>query len=258
MCLAPAIPELGARLALMGVMLPEEDEAPQSDHSVELAAELESPFPTRRRRVAQVAASAVLLGACGLIALAFSEHQRAIENERALESAQSAQLQDGWKTLGALAAQEARATDAQNAAAQPPAAPTVPPAPATTNIVIVNPPMQPQRNSSNVEAPAVPRVAAPTPSIGTATSNGSNTVYVPTAVLPNITTGTDIPGQNLSNGSVPGSVPNPALPNGSSGSIPATPTEPNGATSAAPNTPSTPSTPVGTIPASPPPSGITP
>jgi hypothetical protein len=242
-------------------MLPEEDEVPQSDHSVELAADLESPFPTRRRRIAQFAAVAVLLGACGLIALAFSEHQRAIETERALESAQSAQLQDGWKTLGALAAQEARATDAENAAPQPPAAPTVPPAPATTNIVIVNPPARPQRNSSNVEAPVVPNVVAPTPSVGTPASNGSNTVYVPTPALPNITTGADIPGQNLSNGSVPGSLPNPALTNGSSGGIPATPTEPNGATSAAPNAPSapnTPPTPVGTIPVSPPPSGITP
>ncbi len=223
-------------------MLPEEDEAPQSDHSVELVSEIDSPFPPRRRRIAQVAVVGCMLAASGLIALAFVEHWRALDEERTLEAVQSTQLQDGWKTLGTLASEQARAADAQNtqnAAAQPVAAPTVAvPTPATTNIVIVNPPaQQAARAPVTVDAPAAPSVAVPVPGV----SNGTNTVYVPTPVLPNTATGTDIPGQNVSNGSIPGSTPNPALPNGS------TTSEPN-----------VPSTPVGSVPASPPTTGITP
>ncbi|MEP7051701.1 MAG: hypothetical protein ABJB12_15165 [Pseudomonadota bacterium] len=239
------------------LMLPEEDEAPQSDHSVEL--ELDSPFPTRRRRIAQVAVAAVMMGAAGLIAFAVAEHRRALDTERALEDTQSTQLQDGWKTLGAIAAHDARTSDTQvAAAAQPPAAPTVGsvPVPATTNIVIVNSPSQPaQRSASGASAPPVPSVATPTPAVGSATNSGSNTAYVPmpVPVLPDVTTDTNIPGQNLS--LTPGSVPNPALPNGSSSSVPAAPGQPNTTNTATPNEPATP---VGSVPASPPASGITP
>lgn len=245
------------------LMLPEEDEAPQSDHSVELVTELDSPFPTRRRRIAQVVVIAVMMSAGGLIGLALTEHRRALDEERALEHAQGAQLKDGWKTLGIIAAEEARAVDAQKAAAQPTAVPSAPPAqtsvpaPAPANVVIVNPPVATERRSRGSAAPAVPTVVIPTPDVGTE-SNRSNTVYVPTPALPDAT-GTNIPEQNLSNGSTPGSLPNPALPNGASNGVPEIPGQPNGPNTAAPGAPSTSAEPpTGSVPTSPPESGITP
>ena len=253
---------LGARFASRLFMLPEEDEAPYTDHSVELMSNVGSPFPTRRRRIAQVAVAAILLGAAGLIALAFTEHRRALNAERALENAESTQPLGSLAAQEAQAAEEARATAAPNAAAQPPPDLSSAPPPATTNIVIVNPPAPAANGSSRVAAPRAASGSLPAPALTAAVpipnvssadngngNNGTSTVYVPTPVLPNATTGTNIPAQSVNNGSLP----NPALPNGSS-DVP-TPGQPNGAGT---SVPSEPSTPVGSVPASPPPSGVTP
>jgi hypothetical protein len=236
-------------------MLSEEDEAaPQSDHSVELTTDTESASLRRRRRIARFVVAACGLGATCILALAFMAYQRAADEERALEGARSASVQDGWKTLAMVAAEGARQRDAQNAAAaQPVAAPAAPePAPATTNVVIVNVP-QATASTSTVSAPPLQPTSAAPPAPGV--SNRTTVVYVPTPVLPSDIPNGNVPGQNVNSGSTVGSLPNPALPNGSSTSASPSPDVPNGSVNVPPPTPTQP---VGGVPLSPPTTGITP
>jgi len=188
-----------------------------------------------------------MLAASGLIALAFVEHRRALDEERTLEAVQTTQLQDGWKTLGTLATQEsARHGRAERRSAtrwrphNPLAAPTVaapPPAPVATNIVIVNPPVQaPARNPATANAPAAPAVAVPAPGVSNerapftchagATKSGHGQRRFPAKRRQRL-------GARVS--------PNPALPNGS-----------------APGTPERSFDARSSVPASPPTTGITP
>ncbi|HEY0462769.1 MAG TPA: hypothetical protein VGC79_01110 [Polyangiaceae bacterium] len=233
-----------------------------------------------------LAGVAVCLGLAGLIAgLIIARRQSASDEHLTSDALQREELRDGWRALGAAAANDARAND-QQAAATPSANAAAPP----PNVVIVNVPPQnapvataaPASVTNNINVPSAPNaVAAPA---GTDGSN-ANPGFVPIQSLPPInyspvqgyvptqagypappaifapqngngtTTGGVAPVAPVGNGSIPGSAPNPALPNnGLVGSTPL-PSSPNGSanvgvtpsadTNPTPASPNTPTLPSG-------------
>jgi hypothetical protein len=233
-----------------------------------------------------VAGVALCLGLAGVVTgLIVAHRQRNSDARITSDALQREELRDGWKALGAAAAQDARNNDVQaspganTAAAAPP------------NVVIVNVPAQSAAaaapvapsNVTNINLPSgaamgqngVPSAASntgsvpaqSTPPLSYSPLQGYLPVPVGTTSTPTPPSGTTQPGYSapnvvfgappsgtapytppVGNGSIPGSTPNPALPsnNGLVGSTP-TPGQPNGST----NGGTTPSAPTGVVPTSP-------
>jgi len=230
-----------------------------------------------------VAGVALCLGLAGIVTgLVVANRQRNSDAHITSDALQREELRDGWKALGAAAAQDARANGVQpspaaNTAAAPP------------NVVIVNVPAQsaaaapPNAGPSNVTNINLPSgsqlepngaaIEGSNPNAGYSSTQSMPPInfsplqgYLPTQATPTPTSGTPQPGSSLpmvygsnpsapapytppvGNGSIPGSMPNPALPNnnGLVGSTP-TPGLPNGSI----NGGTTPSAPTGTVPVSP-------
>jgi hypothetical protein len=223
-----------------------------------------------------LAGVAVCLGLAGVVTgIVVAHRQRVSDAHLTSDALQREELRDGWKALGAAAAQDARTTDVQpsapaNSAAAPP------------NVVIVNVPAQSATSQPPNVAPSnVTNITLPSTSAGAADaarlgSSGQSLPpvtyspvqgYMPTpgggaaspatdtsqpTYAPPIVYGTNGPSgaaanappvytPPVGNGSIPGSTPNPALPNnnGLVGSTP-TPGQPNGPVngSSAPSSPS--------------------
>lgn len=241
-----------ARLLLgVGAMTPDEAHSPPSEHSVELTNDINEQVSSRRRRaLGGIVVALCMSGASALIVVAAVHTQRQHEAERQLEELQREALRDGWRTLSAVAAEGVEAT-----AAPPPAATqgVVPPAPATTNIVIVNVPSQQASTPASSGTGSIPSVGVPQPGNPGNTSGNAVPIYVPVPVLSAGSVTTALPGQSANNA---GSQPNPAFPNGSP--TQPTPVQPNGSGNVTPSAPSAavpvapPNAPIGTVPLSPP------
>jgi hypothetical protein len=211
-----------------------------------------------------VAGVALCLGLAGVVAgLVVAHRQRSTDARITSDALQREELREGWKALGAAAAQDARDNDVQPSPAATAAAPP--------NVVIVNVPAQsaaavppnapPPNVTNNINVPsgsavgpdsgptAASNMRAGTPiqsmppinfspgpgylpaqtgtTYSTPTSNPQSG-YFPPIVPPPIVYGTTPSGAApyappVGNGSIPGSTPNPALPN-NSGLVGSTPT----------------------------------
>jgi hypothetical protein len=236
-----------------------------------------------------VAGVALCLGLAGVVTgLVVANRQRNSDARITSDALQREELRDGWKALGAAAAQDARNNDVQAApaAAAPAAAATAAP-----NVVIVNVPAQsaaaapPSAAPSNVTNINLPNgaVAPGTPIAGSNTNSGLAQTqsmppinYSPLLGLPTQAGTTSAPASGTSqpqgytpppnvvygappggtapytppvgNGSIPGSTPNPALPN-NNGLVGSTPTP--GQPNGSVNGGANPSTPIGAVPTSP-------
>ncbi len=225
-----------------------------------------------------VAGVAVCLGLAGIVTGLVVAHRQKVSDEHLTSDAlQREELRDGWKALGAAAAQDAQTNGMPPSTAAP--APAPPP-----NVVIVNVPAQ----SAAAAPPNVTNINLPSGSSLQANGvpSGTNSGFAPSQSLPTIdfspltgylptqageasTPGSAAPPGNylpensygstpggaapvapaVGNGSIPGSAPNPALANnGLVGSVPApgSPGLPNG-----PGNAPLPSAPVGGVPSSP-------
>jgi len=240
-----------------------QDEAHTShSHGFELP---EAPPPVARngsRTWRVVAGVALCLGLAGIVTGLIVARRQSLSDEQLLSDAlQRAELQEGWRALGAAAAQEAQTNTAppNSDRAVPAAAPTSSAASASAappNVVIVNVPPQgvaaappnstpssfAPSNVTNINLPSVspnqslpPLDFSPVPGYvpiqpGYAVQPTSEP---PTSNLPQSSEGTTTSGvppapMPVGNGSIPGSTPNPALPNnGLVGSSPV-PGLPNG------------------------------
>jgi hypothetical protein len=228
-----------------------------------------------------VAGVALCLGLAGIVTgLVVAHRQRNSDAKITSDALQREELRDGWKALGAAAAQDARANNVQpSPAASTAASPNVvivnvpaqsaantPPNPQPSNVTNINLPSgsQPAANGtnqgSNISSSSTPTATQSMPPINftplqgylptqsgyTSSTPGNGTpqpVYSPPVVY-----GAAPYTPPVGNGSIPGSTPNPALPNNSGlvGSTP-TPGQPNGSV----NGSSTPSAPTGVVPVSP-------
>jgi hypothetical protein len=230
-----------------------------------------------------VAGVALCLGLAGIVTgLVVAQRHRNSDAQITSDALQREELREGWKALGAAAAQEARA----NNDVQPSPAASAAPSP---NVVIVNVPAQSAANPApNVQPSNVTNINLPSGSQvgpdGAAVPNSNmNSSYAPTqsqslppinftplqgylptqsgstsaapasgtpqtGYSPPIVYGTAPYTPPVGNGSIPGSTPNPVLPNNSGlvGSTP-TPGQPNGSI----NGSSTPSAATGPAPVSP-------
>jgi len=237
---------------------------------------------TGARRWRAVAGVAVCLGLAGIVAGLIVARRQSVSDEHLTSDAlQREELRDGWRALGAAAAQDAQARSMPaNTAAT--ATATAAPAP---NVVVVNVPAPsaaaapPAQNVTNINLPngSTPgTVVAPAESANAATGYAPNQSLPPVnfspvpgylPVQPGYTTPSsngqtgNLPQYNygtstgtvpsfappVGNGSIPGSTPNPALPNNGLVGSPPVPGLPNGPVNGSP----TPSAPIGTVPTSP-------
>jgi hypothetical protein len=188
-----------------------------------------------------VAGVALCLGLAGIVTgLIVARRQSANDEQVMSEALQREELRDGWKALGAAAAQEAHANDVQ-------ASPAASPAPAVPNVVIVNVPAQ----SAAIAPPNVTNINVPSGSYtgpnGAPTDSHISSLDAPTQSMPGLdftpvrgylptqagytaplasqpsflpqnsygtTSGGSMPvTPAVGNGSIPGSTSNSALPN---------------------------------------------
>lgn len=214
-----------------------------------------------------LAGVAVCLGLAGMIAgLIVARRQSASDEHLTSDALQREELRDGWTTLAAAAARDARANDVPAATAES-SAPAAAPAP---NVVIVNLPAPSAAaappNVTNITLPSAPATAT---NPGATDGSNSNPGIVPVQSLPPLNyspvpgyvpTQTGYPSPPtvvapaVGNGSIPGSAPNPALPNNGLVGSSAVPGLPNGSANAgvtptpvapAPASPNTPTLPSG-------------
>jgi len=222
-----------------------------------------------------VAGVAVCLGLAGIVTgLIVARRQSASDEHLTSDALQREELRDGWRALGAAAANDARANDAPAPAVVNSANVAAPP-----NVVVVNVPAQAATaapsNVTNINLPSAP---APGSDGSTTGNSNQNPGFAPIQSVPQIsyspvqgyvptpvgypspqtspqnsygtTPGGVAPVAPVGNGTIPGSTPSPTLPNG--GLVGATPdvlpngpanngTTPSAPAPASPNTPSLPS-----------------